>query len=99
MVKNETARARPGSDNEPNAYGGGAVFLAAALDMSWRLAIAVLVPIIGGHYLDEALNSSPWLTIIGFVVAFGGVIGVMRHVVADSNRRLAEFNSAQKGRK
>jgi F0F1-type ATP synthase assembly protein I len=95
MVKSKKARVDSGG--EPSlAKGDGAVFLAAALDMSWRLAIAVLVPIIGGHYLDEAFNSSPWITVAGCVVAFVGVIGVMKWVVAESNRRISD--SGQKGR-
>jgi F0F1-type ATP synthase assembly protein I len=100
MSKSKEARVSSGSESKPSlATGDGAVFLAAALDMSWRLAIAVLVPIIGGHFLDEAFNTAPWITVAGFIVALAGVIGVMRYVVADSNRRISEFNSARKERK
>lgn len=48
-------------------------FLAAALTMSWQLAIVVLVPIIGGFELDKKLNTLPALTIVGFVVAMIGM--------------------------
>lgn len=37
--------------------------------MSWQLAIAVLVPIIGGYELDKLLKSSPAFTIVGLVLA------------------------------
>ena len=55
----------------------GLVFVSLALDMSWRLAIVVLVPIVGGFELDKKLHSSPLLTIVGFVLAMVGMGLVM----------------------
>lgn len=51
----------------------GKDFLLASLDMSWRLAIVVLVPIIGGFKLDQWLGTLPALTIIGFMTAMTGM--------------------------
>lgn len=51
----------------------GKDFLLAALDMSWRLAVVVLVPILGGFQLDKLLDTLPALTIIGFIIAMGGM--------------------------
>ncbi|HVX56757.1 MAG TPA: AtpZ/AtpI family protein [Candidatus Saccharimonadales bacterium] len=48
-------------------------FLVAAANMSWQLAIVVLVPIVGGFELDEKLGCLPLLTIIGFVIAMVGM--------------------------
>ncbi|HVX58466.1 MAG TPA: AtpZ/AtpI family protein [Candidatus Saccharimonadales bacterium] len=48
------------------------VFVAMALDMSWRLAIAVLVPIIGGFELDSHIGTTPLLTVVGFIIAMIG---------------------------
>jgi F0F1-type ATP synthase assembly protein I len=53
------------------------VFVNMALDMSWRLAIVVLVPIIGGFKLDEALQTTPVFIITGFFLAMGGMALVM----------------------
>jgi F0F1-type ATP synthase assembly protein I len=39
------------------------------LDMSWRLALSILVPIIGGVELDNVLSSSPICLILGFILA------------------------------
>lgn len=50
-----------------------AVFISMALDMSWRLAIVILVPVIGGFKLDEVFDSTPVLTITGFLLAMGGM--------------------------
>ena len=54
-----------------------AVFVSAALDMSWRLAIVVLMPIIGGFELDTRLDTTPFLTIVGFFLAMGGMTLVL----------------------
>lgn len=52
-------------------------FYAATLNMSWQLALVVLVPVLGGFALDQKLNSAPLLTILGFVVAMAGMAGVV----------------------
>lgn len=58
-------------------------FIGAALNMSWQLALAVLVPVIGGVKLDQNFNTTPLLTIIGFMLAiFGMVIVVWRQFQA-----------------
>ncbi|MGC1176961.1 MAG: AtpZ/AtpI family protein [Candidatus Saccharimonadales bacterium] len=48
-------------------------FLMAALNMSWQLAIVVLVPIVGGFELDKLFGTLPALTIIGFIAAMIGM--------------------------
>lgn len=58
-----------------------AVFFGAALDMSWQLAVVVLVPIVGGFELDRHLHTSPFLTILGFVLAMLGTFVVMRRML------------------
>jgi len=70
-----------------NAKGSGAVFMAALLDMSWRLAIVVLVPIIGGFKLDEHFDITPVLTIIGFLLAMAGVFLIMKRTVATADEK------------
>ncbi len=58
-----------------------AAFISLALDMSWRLAIAVLVPIIGGFELDRHLHTLPLLTILGFVFAMAGMALVLQQTL------------------
>lgn len=49
-------------------------FLLAATNMSWQLAIVVLVPIIGGFKIDQHLNDVfPVGTILGFILAMIGM--------------------------
>lgn len=62
------------------------VFISAALDMSWRLAIVVLVPIIGGFELDQALDMTPLLTITGFLLAMVGMGLVMWRTLQEANK-------------
>ncbi len=50
----------------------GSQFVGMAVDMGWRLAVVVLVPIVGGYELDQVLKTSPWLTALGFLIALGG---------------------------
>lgn len=52
-------------------------FLVAAANMSWQLAIVVLVPIIGGFELDKKLDTLPALTIVGFIIAMAGMAAVV----------------------
>jgi F0F1-type ATP synthase assembly protein I len=62
------------------------VFVGMALDMSWRLAAAVLVPIIGGFELDSHLGTTPLLTVVGFVVAIAAAVLVMRQTLQAANK-------------
>jgi F0F1-type ATP synthase assembly protein I len=52
-------------------------FFAAAGNMSWQLAIVVLVPIVGGYKLDQHYALTPLLTLVGFVLAMIGTGAVM----------------------
>lgn len=63
----------PQSDTTAKTRSPKAQFLMAALNMSWQLAIVVLVPIIGGYELDKKLNTVPALTVVGFIVAMTGM--------------------------
>ncbi len=56
------------------------LFIGGVLDMSWQLAIVVLVPIIGGYELDKHFHTSPDLIIIGFVVAMLGTFVVIKRM-------------------
>ena len=60
--------------------------LNAALQMSWRLAIVVLIPLIGGVKLDERFKTSPYLTILGVLLAIGGVYYVLRRILNEFNQ-------------
>lgn len=77
--------ARPSVDMA--AY--NSVFVSMVLGMSWQLAIAVIIPIIGGYMLDQHFNSSPWLVLSGLVVAVLATCGILWRTVQEANRRVA----------
>ena len=52
-------------------------FFVAVLNMSWQLAIVVLVPIVGGYQLDKTFDTSPLLTLVGFFIAMVATAGVV----------------------
>jgi len=73
------------------------VFITMALDMSWRLAIAILVPIIGGVELDKLWHTSPSLTIIGFIIAMVGMGLVLWQTLQVANQQpVPKLTAAQK---
>jgi F0F1-type ATP synthase assembly protein I len=64
------------------------MFVGMALEMSWQLALAVLVPLIGGYLLDTKFHTTPGLTFLGLFMAFAGVFGVLRRILLEANRRV-----------
>lgn len=81
----------PTGDERPDSAVGktgnpSSVFIGMALDMSWRLAIVVLVPIIGGFELDQRFKLTPLLTITGFAVAMIGMALVLWQMMQTVNQ-------------
>ncbi len=66
------------------------LFINMALEMSWQLAVVVLVPILGGYALDNALQTSPWFVLGGMIIAAAGVIAVLVRVVKVSNQSIID---------
>ena len=44
-------------------------FLAATSNMGWRLAMTVVIPIVGGVKADEYFKTSPSFTLLGLMIA------------------------------
>ena len=61
------------------------VFVGMALDMSWKLALVVLLPIVGGYEIDSHAGTTPVVTIVGFVLAMLGVAYVMWSTLQAAN--------------
>ncbi len=64
----------PAVDQESNPT---TMFIGMALDMSWRLALVVLIPIVAGSYLDKYLKLNYVFLFIGLAIAFMGSIMVI----------------------
>ncbi len=81
--------------DQTNNYRGE--FLAAALTMSWQLAIVVLVPIIGGVEIDKAIGNSYIFTVIGLALAVILSAVVMWRAMQAANRLpVPKLTAAQK---
>lgn len=63
------------------------LFYVMVMDMTWQLAVVVLLPIVGGFYLDRYFHTAPGLLIAGIVLAAFGVVSVMIRIVGKANRR------------
>jgi len=72
------------------------VFITNALSMSWQMAIAVLVPIVGGFYLDKYFKTTPYLTLTGFVLAIILVVFIVRKTL---NQLPTNYKNDDRGHK
>ncbi|MBI4426598.1 MAG: AtpZ/AtpI family protein [Candidatus Kerfeldbacteria bacterium] len=58
---------------EPSAAATGRGMVWQAIGFAWDFGIMVVVPLVvlgvGGRYLDQKLDTSPWLFLVGAVVA------------------------------
>jgi F0F1-type ATP synthase assembly protein I len=84
-VKQSTPR-MPKSEFEQTMYQRN-LFLVMAMNMTWQLAIVVIVPVVGGHYLDDHFGTAPLWIIVGGVIALLGVIGVLKRIVSMAGQR------------
>src|SRR6266852_2624933 len=76
------------TDNHTPSHSGqtksaGGLFLSMALNMSWQLAIVVLVPILVGVKLDKVLSTGFVCTFAGLGVALVGSSFVMWQALRD----------------
>ncbi len=72
-----------------------ALFVGMALEMSWQLAVVVIVPIVGGYMADSRFHTAPWLTLAGLALAAGGVFGVLLRIVREADRRVTNIQDAK----
>lgn len=96
MEKTAARSTQPSVKHGVKAKSEKTIFLLAALDMSWRLAFVVLVPIIGGFELDKHTGATPVLTIVGFILAMAGLYAVLKYTLATADER---FRPASRGAK
>jgi F0F1-type ATP synthase assembly protein I len=61
------------------------LFIGTTLNMSWRLALTVLIPTVAGVQLDRRFDSAPSLTLAGFFLAVAGAFMVVASTVKEVN--------------
>ncbi|HUC95565.1 MAG TPA: AtpZ/AtpI family protein [Candidatus Saccharimonadia bacterium] len=81
--KNKDLKAKNLAENNSNM-----VFLNAALQMSWKLAIVVLIPLILGVKVDQHYKLFPYFTIIGVILAALGFYYVIWDVLREFSQDL-----------
>lgn len=74
-------------------------FLAATSNMGWRLALTVIIPIVGGVKADDYFNTSPSFTLLGLMIAAVAGCAAVWATVKEVSREQAENESEKpKGR-
>jgi len=74
-----------GEANTKTTRSQRADFMVMVTNMSWQLAVVVLVPVVGGVYLDKAAHTSHVFLFIGLAVALLGSIVVMWRTMQVAN--------------
>jgi F0F1-type ATP synthase assembly protein I len=81
-------RSKTKADTSKKELSPSSQFIGAALSMGWQLALAVLVPVIGGFELDQHFNTSPLWTITGFIIAMVGTFAIIKKVLNEFNENI-----------
>ena len=71
------------------------LFVGTMLGMSWQMAIAVLIPTVGGYQLDNHFKTSPYLTLVGLTLAVIGSVLIIRKALKDLNVYMMPPNAAE----
>ncbi len=64
-------------------------FLTATMNMSWRLFITVVIPIVVGVKIDDHFKTTPSFTLLGLMLATVAGCGAVWGVVKDINQQQA----------
>jgi len=84
MTQNRERNDRPGT-GDPGSSTGTSLGVYAGLGLQFALAILLFVYL--GQWLDRRLGTEPWLLLIGvFVGAGGGFYSIYRKLMADLRR-------------
>ncbi len=71
-------------------------FVGATLNMSWRLAITVLVPVIAGVKIDQRFDTTPSFTLLGLMIAAVGACMAVWDTVKEVDMIQADSNKEKK---
>ncbi len=71
-------------------------FVGATINLSWRLALTVLIPVVGGIKLDDKFDTAPSFALTGLMLASVGACVAIWSTVKEVNQLQAE--EAKKGK-
>lgn len=93
----KSAKATSSDKKLPDTSYQRGVFVTLALNMTWQLALVVLIPIFAGAKLDKATGSGDTYTFVGLGIALIGSIVVMWRAMQTANRiPVPKLTDAQK---
>jgi F0F1-type ATP synthase assembly protein I len=84
------------SQMEAKTKSPNGTFMVMTLDMSWRLAAVVLVPIAVGSKLDNSFKLKPVFTVVGLLMAAAGTAWVIRSTIQKADQAMAVSAKAGK---
>ncbi len=73
------------------------LFIGSTMNLSFRLAITVLIPLVGGIKIDQRYDSAPSFTLAGIVLAISFGTAAVMSTVKEVNELQAE--ESKKGKK
>lgn len=83
-------------DDYLNVINAKRMFIGATINLSWRLALTVLIPLVGGIKIDQHFDTSPSYTLAGIVLAVAGGCAVVWSSVKEVNQLQAEEENKEK---
>jgi F0F1-type ATP synthase assembly protein I len=99
MINNSAPRMTPkpslGAVSTQNKD-GRVVFMGAVIDMTWQLAIVVLIPIVGGYKLDQHFKTTPLWLLVGCALAIAGTVAVLRRILSGLNQSFTHPGETKK---
>jgi F0F1-type ATP synthase assembly protein I len=84
-MKTKAVHTTPTTAKSEEPPKGRTAFFALAWEMTWKLAVVILGPIVGGVYLDNTFNTDTLFTFLGLLLAIIGSIAVMWQIVRIAN--------------
>ncbi len=94
MVEKRTEKGPSSKPDYPDSFETKQLFISSVITMSWQMALAILIPVLGGFFLDRQMNSSPLYTMIGLFI---GVILVVL-IVWRTIRHLPEYAKTRRSK-
>lgn len=84
-AKNTTTHAHKEVGSSESATNAKLLFVTSALDMGWQLAVAVLLPVLAGSFIDQRFGSSPIWTLLGLLIAVICSVAIVRKTIKNVN--------------
>ncbi len=72
-----------------------ALFISLTLDMTWRMVIVILIPLLLGYLLDKGIHTTPLFTVLGLIIALISMTLVLKRTLKIINSKNIPTNGSQ----